>query len=163
MPPEQSSTETLTVAVGVVPLGPAPGEDAVTVTLPGEIAVTRPREDTVAMASLLDRHWMVLPASGCPPASRAVAVSASEAPAGIVPPSGWMVMLATGSGSTDTIDVPILPSPMAVIVAWPTVTPVTRPALLTVAMLGALEVHSRGRFAMVAPVPSSASPCSARV
>ena len=136
------STVTFTDAVGVVPFGPAPGADTVIVAVPGEMAVIRPVPDTVATASLLDRHVSVRPVSTWPPASRAVAVKVRVPPAGTLPPLGAIVRLATGVGCTVTIDVPTLPSPMAEIVAWPTATPVTRPVLSTVATVGWLVDHS---------------------
>jgi hypothetical protein len=93
------NTVTVTDVLGVVPPGPPPGAETVIVTTPGEIAVSSPEDETVATASLLDRHSSDRPVRGWPAPSRGVAVKIIVLPAGRLPPSGSTVMLATGLGA----------------------------------------------------------------
>jgi hypothetical protein len=55
--------------------------------------------------------------------------------------AGEMVTVPTGTGVTVIADVPLFPSAVAVIVAFPGATPVTTPADDTVAMLVLLELQ----------------------
>src|SRR5207237_9648753 len=78
-------------------------------------------------------HVTVRPESGSPPASFGVAVSCTVWPACTEAVAGVTSTDATGTGVTVIVEVPLLPSLVAVIVAEPGVTPETRPLLLPVA------------------------------
>jgi hypothetical protein len=72
----------------------------------------------------------------------------------IVAGFGATVTVATGAGVTVTVDVPDLPSLVAVIVAEPGATPVTTPALETVAAAVLLDVHDTVRSVTTVPFTS---------
>ena len=67
---------------------------------------------------------------------------------------GATVTLPTGIFETATVDVPLLPSLVAVIVADPSATPVTRPFAFTVATVGSLEPHVTTRPVNTPPIES---------
>jgi hypothetical protein len=67
---------------------------------------------------------------------------------------GDTVTLPTGTAVTVTEAVPDLPSLVAVIVADPAATPVTRPVLETVAAAVLLELHVTTRFVTTVPFRS---------
>src|SRR5439155_771427 len=129
---------TSTVATGAfvtvideVPLFPS--LVAVIVAGPGVTPETRPPLLTVAPDVLELDHVTVRPESGFPPASLGVAVSCTVWPACTEAVAGVTSTDATGTGVTVIVEVPLLPSLVAVIVADPGVIPETRPPLLTVA------------------------------
>jgi hypothetical protein len=68
--------------------------------------------------------------------------------------AGATVTLPTGIFVTVIADVPFLPSLVAVIVAVPAATPVTRPVELTVATVGSLEPHVTTRPVSTPPIES---------
>src|SRR5207249_8055650 len=70
---------------------------------------------------------------GCPTGPLGVPVSCTVWPACTEAEGGVTSTDATGTGVTVIVEVPLLPSLVAVIVAEPGVTPETRPPLLTVA------------------------------
>lgn len=111
---------------------------AVIVAVPPPTAVTTPVAETVATPVLLLLH--VIGASGItvPDASFAVAVSDTLSPMASVLRDGPTVIDATGGGRTTMVAVPGFPSLVAVIVADPAATPVTKPLASTLAMLGEL-------------------------
>src|SRR5262245_36008735 len=76
------------------PLGAA----AVIVASPAATPVATPAPFTVAVAVLLLVHVNTTPATGCPPASSAVAVNACDAPALIVALAGATVTVTTSLG-----------------------------------------------------------------
>src|SRR5207249_4018060 len=102
-----------------------------------------PATITVATAALPLDHVIVRPDSGLPPASFGVAVSCVVWPTCRVAVAGLTVTDATGTTTAVTViaAVPLCPSLAAVIVAAPTVTPVTTPLVLTVATDGLELVH----------------------
>ena len=75
-------------------------------------------------------------------------------PAAIVADAGLTDTRATGGGVTATDAVPFCPSLVAVIVAAPTATPVTRPLPFTVAAAGLLDAHVTTRPDSAAPFAS---------
>src|SRR5919197_1324620 len=143
MSPAPASTTALPegalTVTAAVPLWPS--LVAVIVAVPAPCPVTSPLPLTVATPALSLDQTIARPASGAPLASRGVAVSCAE-------PFTWRFSVAgltstdvTGTFTTVMAAVPLLPSLVAVIVAEPTFTAVTRPAALTVATDGALLAH----------------------
>src|SRR5881398_1222546 len=124
---------TVTLAV---PL--CPSLVAVIVAAPGATALTRPLPLTVATAVFPLAHVITRPPRAFPLASCGVAVSCTVCPCGIVTAGGVTATAATGTLATVTDAVPLFPSLVAVIVAAPGATAVTRPLPLTVATPGAL-------------------------
>src|SRR5438093_4110964 len=109
---------------------------AVMVAGPTVAPLTSPLPLTVATAVLLDAQVTVRPVSVLPFASLRVAVSWNVRPVGTEAEAGVTVTEATGAGAgavTVMAAVPLLPSLVAVIVADPADTPLTRPFPLTVA------------------------------
>jgi len=127
---------------------------AVIVAIPEPTPVTTPLDDTVAIALLLVVQATDRPVRTAPLWSRNVAASVVVCPASTVAVGGVTVTVATGLGCTVTVVVPVFPSLVAVIVALPSPTPLTSPALETLAMLGLLEVHVTGRSFAGAPFTS---------
>jgi hypothetical protein len=113
---------------------------AVIVALPAATAVASPVPDTVAAAVLLDAHVIVRPVSVFPDASFSVAVNCCVPPACSDADAGDSVTVATGA-CTVMLDVPVFPSLVAVMVAVPAATAVTRPELDVVATLLLLVDH----------------------
>src|SRR5207247_388283 len=105
---------------------------AVIVALPAATPPTSPLVLTVATAALLVAHVPVRPVSGLPDASLGVAVSCTVAPTCTLADAGVTATEATGTLVTEMADVPLFPPLVAVIVAEPTATPVTKPLLPTV-------------------------------
>src|SRR5437867_718599 len=95
--------------------------------------VTRPLADTVASAAFELVQPITRPVSTFPAASLGVAVSCTAPPTDPLSALGVMVTDATGTLDTVTAAVPLCPSLVAVIVAVPPATPVTRPLADTVA------------------------------
>ena len=113
---------------------------AVIVAEPVATPVTSPLEDTVATDALEVDHVTVRPVSTFPLASRSVAWSCVVCPVPTVADDGLTVTVATGAGGggggavTVIAVVPLRPSLVAVIVAEPAATPVTKPLEETVAI-----------------------------
>src|SRR4029077_6110584 len=112
---------TVTVATGTaftviadVPL--LPSDVAVIVAVPTATAVTSPLPSTVATAVLLLAQVTTRPDSGLPFASFGVAVSCTVSPTTTLAGAGVTVTEATGAGVTVTLDVPLCPSLVAVMV-----------------------------------------------
>src|SRR5439155_153955 len=106
---------------------------AVIVADPAATPLTRPLPFTVATEVLLLAQVTTRPLSGLPPASLGVAASCTVCPTVTLAVTGLTVTDATGIADTVTAAVPFLPSLVAVIVADPAATPLTRPLPLTVA------------------------------
>ena len=109
---------------------------AVRVADPAATPVTRPAADTVATWGASVAQVKARPGSGWPPASLAVALSCTVPPTGALDAAGATSTVATGStvaAVTVTLAVPLCPSLVAVMIAGPAATPVTRPAADTVA------------------------------
>src|SRR5213080_2136811 len=126
-----AATGTLATVTDAVPL--CPSLVAVIVAAPGATAVTRPLPLTVATALFPLAHVITRPPRAFPLASCGVAVSCTVCPCGIVTVGGVTATAATGTLATVTDAVPLCPSLVAVIVAAPGATAVTRPLPLTVA------------------------------
>src|SRR6266704_2153276 len=114
-----------------VPL--CPSLVAVIVAEPAATPLTSPLPLTVAADVLPLCQVTVRPTSGLPFASLGVAVSCRLLPTDTVPDAGVTVTEATGMCTTVMAEVPLCPSLVAVIVADPATTPVTRPVAFTVA------------------------------
>src|SRR3989449_1690072 len=127
---------------------------AVIVAAPAATPVTSPLPFTVATAVLSLAHVTVRPASGVPLASSGVAVSCTVNPACTEGAGGLTITDATGTKITVTAAVPLCPSLVAVMVAEPAATPVTRPLPLTVATAGLPLAHVTTRPTSVLPLAS---------
>src|SRR3989454_191350 len=127
---------TVTAALPVLP-----SLVAVIVTAPAETPVTSPVEETVALPGALDAQVIDRPESTFPAASLGVATSGTLAPTKTFAEPGLTTTVATGMLDTVIAAVPLWPSLVAVIVADPTATPVTRPLAETVATAPLLVVQ----------------------
>src|SRR5713226_9237078 len=112
-----------------------PSEVAVIVAEPTATPVTRPLASTLATVGVPLAHVTTRPESGAPVASCGVAVSCSVPPTETDPVAGLTTTDDTGMFTTVIVAVPLLFSLVAVIVAPPTATAVTRPFASTVAMV----------------------------
>jgi len=96
---------------------------------------------TVATLELDVPHVTDRPVSTLPAESFSVALNCAFAPTASVSFFGATVTVDTGTRVTETADVPLLPSLVAVMVAEPGATAVTRPEPDTVAAAVALDDH----------------------
>src|SRR2546422_2953528 len=103
------------------------------VAVPSAMPLTSPVLSTAATAPLLVVHVTARPERGLPLASFTVATSRAVAPTYTLAGLGLTVTEATGRFATLTFFLPFFPSLVAVIVADPTPTPLTRPLSDTVA------------------------------
>src|SRR5205823_1194426 len=124
------ATGTFVTVTDEVPLFPS--LVAVIVAVPGVTPDTSPLLLTVATVVLELDHVTVRPESGFPPASLGVPVSCTVWPACTEAVAGVTSTDATGTGVTVIVEVPLLPSLVAVIVAGSEERRVGRPRLLTV-------------------------------
>src|SRR5438552_1365575 len=122
---------TCTTVMADVPL--CPSLVAVIVAEPATLPVTSPLELTVATDVLELAHVTTRPDNGLPLPSWGVAVSCTVLPSFTEADAGVTVTEATGTAVTVTLEVPLCPSLVAVIVAEPATLPVTSPLELTVA------------------------------
>src|SRR5690349_8000611 len=151
--------ETVTLATGtgttvMVEVPVFPSLVAVIVAVPSATAVTRPVAETDAVPFALELQLTDRSVTVVPFRSFTVAVSWAVVPMMTFGAFGATETDATGTGSTVTVDVPLLPSAVAVIVAVPGVTPVTTPADDTVAIASLLELHATVRSVTVVPAMS---------
>jgi hypothetical protein len=122
--------------------------------------VTTPVVDTVAIFPSLVDHVTLRPDSAAPFASRGVALSVTVPPMLRLAVPGFTATDATGIGGggvvavTTTCAVPVLFSAVAVMFVVPAPTPVTRPAVLTVAIDLFADAHVIGRLVNVFPLAS---------
>jgi hypothetical protein len=117
-----------------IPVDPDfPSLVAVMLAAPGATPVTKPAVLTVATPVLSEDQVTNLPTRTFPPAPLVVAVACVVLPTPIVDEATDTVTEATGSVATVTAADPLSPSLVAVMLAVPALTPVTTPALLTVA------------------------------
>jgi len=124
---------------------------AVIVAEPAATAVTRPVELTVAFELSEVAQVTTRPGSAAPPASRVAAVNCRVSPTASVVVDGETVTLATGAAVTVSVACPCLPPAAAMITAVPGDTPMTTPALLTVATEVVAEVQVTVPVAIAAP------------
>ena len=150
--------DTVTVAVPVWP-----SLAAVMVAVPSATPLTRPAPSTVATAPSLVVHVTVRPERGFPFTSLRVAPSCTVAPIYTLAGLGLTVTEATARLVTVTAAVPLCPSLVAVMVADPTATPLTRPLGDTVAIALLLVVHVTVRPESTFPTASFATAVSCRV
>src|SRR2546423_641627 len=128
---EATGAGTLVTVTIAVPLFPS--LIAVIVADPAARPVTSPLPLTRATPESLLAQVITRPDRGLPLASLGVAVSCTVCPTGTLADDGVTLTEATGTGTlvTVTIDVPLFPSLVAVIVAEPAALPVTSPLPLT--------------------------------
>src|SRR5438034_1225602 len=131
-----------------------PSDTAVIVAEPAATPVTSPLAFTVATDGLLLDQPITRPDSALPFASLGVAASCTVCPACSVADAGVTATDATGTIATATAAVPVLPSEVAVIVAEPTATAVTRPLAVTGATAMLLLAHVTTRPASGLPLVS---------
>jgi hypothetical protein len=129
---------------------------AVIVAVPGPTAVTNPFASTLAAVTSLELHVTKRPVSVFPPASFVTAVSCCV---GVIPRTrlsvgGVKVTVATGTGFTVRVALPVLPSLIAMICTVPGATAVTTPEVETVAIEELPEVHVAVRSVRILPEPS---------
>src|SRR5206468_12763245 len=117
-------------------------------------AVARPLLLYGRAAGLVLAHLTTRPVRVLPAESFVTAESCRVPPTKRLADAGLTVTDATGTIVTVMTAVPLLPSLAAVIVAEPAATPVTKPALLTVATAGLLLAQVTTRPASEAPAES---------
>lgn len=127
---------------------------AVIVAVPPATPVTMPAVVTVATLALDVPHVIVRPVSTLPAESLSVALNCTFAPTASVSFLGASDTEETGTSVTVIVDVPLFPSLVAVIVAEPGATAVTRPEAETVAAAVALDDHVTVRPVRTLPPPS---------
>jgi len=127
---------------------------AVIVVVPGATPVTTPVADTVAAAVLLDVHVTTRSVTTVPLTSFTVATSVVVWPAMTLAVGGATVTLPTAVLVAVTVELPLLPSLVAVIVAEPAATPVTTPVVETVAIDVLLDDHVTTRSVTTTPFAS---------
>jgi len=127
---------------------------AVIVAVPAATAVTTPVDATVATFVLSESHEMERSTTTVPFTSVTTAVSVVVPGTPMVAVAGLTVTVATGAAATVTADVPLFPSLVAVIVAVPTLIPVTRPVAETDATVALLEPHVITRPVRTVPFAS---------
>jgi len=126
---------------------------AVIVAVPGDIAVTSPVDETVAIASLLEDH-VTSRESTVPWASVKVTLSCSVPPCTTVALDGLRATDATGACVTVSVAFPVLPSLVALMLAVPTEMALTTPWAETVATAVFPDAHVTIRPVSVPPFPS---------
>src|SRR5207249_4776556 len=145
------------IAVGAVTLIAElpllPSEVAVIVADPATSPVTSPLPFTLATAPALLAHVAPRPDSAFPLASFGVAASCTVPPTVKLADAGVTVTDATTAFTVMAAD-PVLPSLVAVTVAGPALTPVTRPVVDSVATVGVPEVHVTTRPVSTFPAAS---------
>jgi len=141
---------TVTVTL-VVPL--LPSLVAVIVADPAATAVMTPA-DTVATEAALVDHVTTRSVTTVPLASFTVSVGVAVCEMTRAKLGGDSVTLPTGIAVTVTVEDPLFPSAVAVIVAVPPATPVTTPDDDTVAVDALLVPHVMGRLVTTVPFSS---------
>src|SRR5256884_9819981 len=124
------------------------------VAVPSAMPLTSPVLSTADTAPLLVVHVTARPERGLPLASFTVATSRAVAPTYTLAGLGLTVTEATGRFATLTFFLPLFPSLVAVIVADPTPTPLTRPFGDTVATALLLVSHVTVRPVSTFPLAS---------
>ncbi len=156
---DDDANDTLTVATGTavtvssaLPL--LPSLVPVIVAVPTVSVVTRPLALTVATAGFELAHDTARPVSTSFEASREVAVACVVPPTVIDEAASDTLTVATGTGTTVTVDDPTTPSAVALITVVPGATARTRPVLAMTATLLFAERHSTARSVNTAPLLS---------
>jgi hypothetical protein len=133
---------------------------AVIVAVPIVTPVTRPVDDTVATVVLLELHVTGRSVTTVPFTSFTTALRPLVVVAGTLAVGGETATLPTGISVTVIVDVPDLPSLVAVIVAVPPPTAVTVPLDDTVATAPLLVVQTTVRPVSTAPLWSFSTTAS---
>jgi hypothetical protein len=159
---------TMTEATGTrvtvtVELPAFPSLVAVIVAVPAATPLTSPLLLTVAMPVLPLAHVTVRPVSAVPAESFGVAVSCTVCPTVRLAVAGATATAATGTAVTVIAAVLLLPSLVAVMVAEPAATPVTRPLGFTRTSVVSRLAQVTFRPAKVAPAESFGVAVSCRV
>src|SRR6187401_1396227 len=123
---------------------------------PGETAVTRPDELTLATCALLLLQDTPRPVIAVPRESRGWAVKVTLSPTLRVALGGWTCTLATGTPVTVMLAIPLLPSMLAATWTTPARRAVTSPESVTVATAGSSAAQNASRSS-TAPLASRAS------
>jgi hypothetical protein len=126
----------------IVAVAEIPSDVTVMVVEPAASAVTTPVALTAATVGAALAYVIVRPDNVFPAPSLVTGVMVTVAPTRSAAEVGVIVIVATGGGVTVIVEEPVAPPTVAVMVADPVATAVTRPALLTVAMPGALLLHT---------------------
>jgi hypothetical protein len=151
-------TVTLPTGAGVTVTIVDPGTPsliAVIVALPGATAVTTPVAETVAATGLFDDHVTTRSVTTVPFTSRTMALSCTFAPTVNERPCGCTATEPTATFVVVTFAVPLFPSLVAVIVATPFATALTRPCDETVAAAGFELDHATARPVRRLPAESA--------
>jgi hypothetical protein len=127
---------------------------AVTVVEPTAWGVTSPFTSTVATTPSPDDHVTARPISGLLFASLVSAESCRVKPIAMLAAPGVTATVATGTGVTVSVALPLFPSLVAVIAAMPGAIELTTPPLDTVATEVLSETHSTVRPVSVPPFAS---------
>src|SRR6478672_3434124 len=137
---------------------------AVIVAVPSASAVIAPFASIDATAVLLELHVTVRPVNSLLLASKVFAVACDVPTAVIELADNATVTVATGAAETVIDDVPLFPSLVAVMVAEPAPTAVTRPLFAsTVAAAVLFELHWTDRPVSNVPFPSFVTAVSCTV
>ncbi len=131
---------------------------AVPTDTPVTVSVPRPLDESDATDGLSIAHATDAPDMVAPEASLTVAESCEVCPTVMLTLGGATVMLAGVWAPTETAALPDLPSLVAVIVAGPTATPVTRPVLSTDATVASDVDHVTTR--PESGLPSASTGCA---
>jgi hypothetical protein len=148
-PAEKDANVSAETDTSALPLFPP--EVAVTVVVPAPTPVTTPLADTVATEDSVEAQVMVRPVRGLPDSSVTVAVNVCDSPASSVNSPGSTETDPTATKMTDTVALPLFPSELAVIVAEPSPTPVTKPVVETVATASSVLAQTTERPARGLP------------
>jgi len=127
---------------------------AVIVACPAPTPVMRPADDTVAIAGALVAHVTTRFVTISPLTSLRVTVGVADCETTSGMFDGETVTVPTGTAVTVTVDDPLFPSAVAVIVTVPGATPVTTPEDDTVAVAAVPVVHVTGRSVTTVPFSS---------
>src|SRR5439155_435991 len=136
---------------------------AVTVIAPAAAPVTRPVEETVAVAGALDVQVIARPESTVPAASFGLAASCTLAPTSTSAVAGLITTEATGTFATVTAADAFFPSLVAVIVVVPAAPPFSGPVDDTVPTDGFELDQVIARPASTVPAESCAVPVNCAV
>jgi hypothetical protein len=154
------TSATVTVATGtgiavIDALPTFPSLVAIISAVPAATAVTSPvLAFTVATAGLLEVQTTARPTNTAPPVSRVVALACVVWPTWIELATSETLTVATGTGTTVAVALPLFPSLVAVITAVPGATAVTTPSAETEATVGVAEDQVTTRPVSTAPLPS---------
>ena len=125
--------------------------------------MTRPVLSTATSVGSLERHVAVRLGIAIPLPSYGVAVSCNVVPSCSCALGGVTLTNATGTSSTVSVALPVLPLVVADTSTTPGARATTRPVESTVAMAGVAELQAIVRPAVVSGRPSESASCNARL